>query len=104
MSCLTYKHHSDWFVDCSLSYGCPEILFNRSVGRDGDVTIAGEGLKILFVCSALLDIGPLEWHSGICILYDHMFAFKSGGYHQWDKFFISHFDDITMVYNVILLK
>ena len=31
-----------------------------------------------------------------------MFAFISGGYHPWDKFFIYHCDDVTMDKNAIL--
>ena len=30
-----------------------------------------------------------------------MFAFISGGYHPWDKFFIYHCDYVTMDYNAI---
>ena len=37
------------------------------------------------------------------IIY-HMFAFLSGGYHPWNKFFIYHRVDVIMDYNAMLLK
>ena len=40
------------------------------------------------------------WFIFIC----HMFAFISGGYQPWDKFFIYHCDDVTMDKNAILRK